>query len=537
MSKDVTKQRGRFDFAVVGLDRLAMVLFVFTVLSVVYQPSARLIGNAWLNQSGYSHGPLVLLISAWLVWKESLSSPLQIPPMASTWLFLLAIASGLVWALSFVSATQAVQLLALIVISFCAVSWVFGSKLSLRFLVPVGFLVFAIPIWDLVTPTLQQLTIEVNSFLLSWLGWTTYFVGDIVHVRSGSFRIAQGCGGTHYFVVALSLGVLYAHVNYCSVKIRALFVLLAAITAMIANWVRVFVIVVVGDMTNMQHFLIKVDHYYFGWIVFVLAIIPLFAVGRALQSREEREGSEARSNLRTMEEAESLGQRRPVTGYDWASSVALALIILAPPFMAARSVDEHSVASNTELAIPGNLGSWHRVFGQRYKSLPSPRFYGAQAEMYRLYERNDQQLLLFLSRYERHRQGAELVGYENEWYPPEWIPRSAATTKGSTDGLTYELAVTILERGGQANLMLHGYLIGDRLIASGSEAKIRGALRSLLGKPTSGAVAIVLDCRSDCEKASEQAIEFLNEAAPVLFRVINQDAVSGTLTNAGGILG
>ncbi len=52
----------------------------------------------------------------------------------------------------------------------------------------------------------------------------------------------------------------------------------SVVVAILANWVRVFSIVLAGHLTNMKHPLITKGHYWFGWGVFAVAMVLFFVV-------------------------------------------------------------------------------------------------------------------------------------------------------------------------------------------------------------------------------------------------------------------
>ncbi len=266
---------------VAGLERTkrwSLVLALFAVFGLVFLPTTKELIDAWFHELGYSHGLLVLLVSVYLIGRE-VRRDLPLFPPPPLWLVLLALMLSGLWILAYTSATQAVQMIALVGLLFCACSAFFGAKPMTRFAVPAGIMIFAVPIWGVISPLLQSITISVNSFILTKMGWNAFIDGDLVHVQAGSFEIAEGCSGIHFFVVALTLSVLYAHLNLRRRAAQIAIVVCAAAVAMITNWLRVLTLIIVGDLTDMQHFLIAVDHYYFGWAVFFLALIPLFFLG------------------------------------------------------------------------------------------------------------------------------------------------------------------------------------------------------------------------------------------------------------------
>ena len=55
-----------------------------------------------------------------------------------------------------------------------------------------------------------------------------------------------------------------------------------------------FIIIVAGDLTDMQHYLVRVDHSVFGWVVFAVAMVAflLLAGRRPVLAPETREAGE-----------------------------------------------------------------------------------------------------------------------------------------------------------------------------------------------------------------------------------------------------
>src|SRR5690606_25050605 len=99
----------------------------------------------------------------------------------------------------------------------------------------------------------------------------------------GTIEIESGCSGLHYFVVGLALAVLYGEANRLSWRGRLRVAALGAGLAMLANWARIYVIVVLGHGTKMQHYLVAVDHYWFGWGLFAGCVALVCVVARAVQ--------------------------------------------------------------------------------------------------------------------------------------------------------------------------------------------------------------------------------------------------------------
>src|SRR5690554_8110709 len=61
---------------------------------------------------------------------------------------------------------------------------------------------------------------------------------------------------------------------------------LGVVFALVANWIRVFVIIYMGYKTNMQSSLID-DHDNFGWWVFAGTLVPLYFIARRLEIKDD----------------------------------------------------------------------------------------------------------------------------------------------------------------------------------------------------------------------------------------------------------
>src|SRR5690606_1296824 len=108
---------------------------------------------------------------------------------------------------------------------------------------------------------LQDITTAVVSRALDWTGITAHIDGYFVTIAAGVFEIAEGCSGMRYLTVSLALSTFYGLSWYARWRTRILLIAVAGAVAMVANWVRVYSLIVVGDMTDMQHYLIAESHY------------------------------------------------------------------------------------------------------------------------------------------------------------------------------------------------------------------------------------------------------------------------------------
>jgi EpsI family protein len=244
-------------------------------------PTFAALHGRWLDY-GYQHGHLVLGLCAWLVVDECRRAPLP-AARASAWgLACLAVAGCGVVAGNAVAAQLVAEML-LPLVWIGAVWALAGWPRARRLAAPLAYLYFAVPMWDALNGSLQALTVVVVSAWLRTADVPAFIEGNFIHLPSGTFEVAGGCSGLHYVVVGAALGALLGLLNHDRWRPRIVLVAIAVGLSVFANWARVFVIVLAGHLTQMQHFLVVQDHYYFGWVLFLVLLSPLMYADRRLQ--------------------------------------------------------------------------------------------------------------------------------------------------------------------------------------------------------------------------------------------------------------
>ncbi|MDX1823273.1 MAG: exosortase, partial [Thiohalomonadales bacterium] len=232
----------------------------------------------------YSHGLLLAALSVYmsgLAYRETRPQPGFFP----IWLvpLILGVAAYVIGGIMLLEALQFVALIPLLM-SALAVIW--GWRQSVPFIIPVGILIFTVPFWDYLSWPLQNLTVYVNDIWLGWLGIQFRVDGVFVYLTNiGAFEVAGGCSGLRYLLVGMSLTAIYGQLNYQLWRNRILLFVVSIGVALLANWLRVFVIFQQGYVTKMQSPLVH-NHEFFGWVLFGVMLIPLFWFANRLERGE-----------------------------------------------------------------------------------------------------------------------------------------------------------------------------------------------------------------------------------------------------------
>lgn len=160
----------------------------------------------------------------------------------------------------------------------------FKIKDELQILRLVGTLLFTTTMFDHLVPYLVTMSSYVVSHLISMYGITAFIDGPLIQIPSGHILIADSCSGVRYVIVALAMGFIMGIMENASFTSNVKLLVYSVLIALFANWLRIFLLVAIGDATDMQSSLMK-DHELFGFIVFFVCYAPLFKY--RLVSREK----------------------------------------------------------------------------------------------------------------------------------------------------------------------------------------------------------------------------------------------------------
>lgn len=277
---------------------LGVTLIVLAAALGLQQPLAGLHDN-WISGYGhFAHGYLTLLMALWLAWK-SWQSRLSVhfepwwPALATLGVLLLLLAASIV--------TKVDSVLESLVppIMLAALAAGLGRQLARLLAWPILYVMFAVPIWWVLNAPLQWLTVTVVNHLVAWTGVPAYVEGNLFHLPAGTIEIAALCSGLNYFMVALSLAAFQGLQYLSRWKNRIKLLAAAAALAVFCNWVRIYSLLLVGYFSDMRNYLIRVEHIYYGWVLFLLFIWPCFYYGRRLEDREHRQGVRSMPPVRT----------------------------------------------------------------------------------------------------------------------------------------------------------------------------------------------------------------------------------------------
>lgn len=251
---------------------LAVVLVGVAVCAVLWPTTLSLYARWIRMDEAYSHGFLLLLAVLVLIAQQ----PWPEQAGGRRWPWLLAMLPvALLWWVGHLADIILFEQLCLPLLWLFGVGAIWSTTAVRAFAFPILFLYFAIPIWDHLVPLLVDTAVHVVSFLVARTDIPVMMQGNQIEIPSGVITVADGCSGERYLVVGLAFGTLAARLYFSRTSWRALIIVLALVLGLVTNWLRIYLLVLIGYATEMKSSLMH-DHELFGFVLF--AIIFAFLV-------------------------------------------------------------------------------------------------------------------------------------------------------------------------------------------------------------------------------------------------------------------
>lgn len=254
--------------------RLWVLMGVAAALILVgfWEPIQRLIQN-WLTRPEYSHGLVIPLASAYLIWQRR--GLLQATEFTGSWVgFLLAMCGLMVWLAGELSTIFAVTQFALIVVIAGTTLALTGFRGYRHLLVPIFLLLLAIPlprfIYNNFSSELQLLSSQIGVGLLRLSGVSVYLEGNVIDLGHFQMQVVEACDGLRYLFPMMTLGMIVAYFFRGPVWQKALILLVTIPVTIVMNSARIATIGLFAERGNTA-LAEGLLHDVQGWAMFMLS--------------------------------------------------------------------------------------------------------------------------------------------------------------------------------------------------------------------------------------------------------------------------
>jgi exosortase A len=468
---------------------LGIVLLVITTLWLYRDTALRMVA-LWGEAETFAHGFMVPVIVLYLLWRKREDFIAMAPTFAPAPSALIGVAAAAaVWLVGEVAVVNPVSQFALVALIVLTVPVMAGWRATRVIMFPLGFLFFAVPFGDFLLPTLMAWTADFTVMALRASGVPVFRDGLQFVIPSGTWSVVEACSGVRYLLASLMVGALFAYLNYRSMKRRLLFMLVAIAVPIVANWLRAYMIVMLGHLSS-NRIAVGVDHIVYGWVFFGVVIGIMFVIGARWSEQPRADAAPLLPVPR--EEAPLGGPRLP-----WSAAGATAVLLVLPLLVlhVLVATEDRSVPI---LAAPALAGA---KLLENEAVLPawSPAFVNPVATLERRYSVRGEGVGLY-------------VGYYRDQGPTRKLVSSSNALARSTDGVwrapemgsqpvvagDHEITVKtarLRRRGGSTEsptlVVWQVYWVDGQFEASDARAKLRGAWQRLLGRGDDGAVIVL----------------------------------------------
>ena len=253
---------------------LLVLFYLDTVADMVY---------LWMNSETYSHGLFIVPLSAVLIFSRLQRNPLKVnasQPLAALGILFFSAC----WLISELAQINLLAQLSLVAIIPFVVWTLYGFNALWQLKSALLFLFLAVPVGDFLIPHLQQITAVLSIAMIEFVGIPVYSDGLYISIPAGNFLVAEACSGIRFLISSITIAIFYALLYIDSYKRRLVMISAGIFVPILANGMRVFLIIVIAHLGNIEA-ATGFDHIVYGWVFFSFVMIMLIWLGNALSDQ------------------------------------------------------------------------------------------------------------------------------------------------------------------------------------------------------------------------------------------------------------
>lgn len=463
-----------------------LILVGLISLTIIFFPTTTSMVSVWMGESSnYSHGLLLPFIAIYILykeWREKGHIFIVYPRVIA--LFLIT-ALSLLWLAAHLTQVQVVTQFLFVLILAGFMLGALGYKHAGSLLFPILLMLTAVPMWSVFSGMLQIPTAFTVDTLLHLTGYASYREGFIIHIPEGAFEVSDVCSGINNQVASITLSLLLAY-SFKLNKIRSIVLtILGSVVAFISNSIRIYIVVLSGHYTQMQHSLLS-DHIWLGWLTFgvlytLFMLLINFILNNSLILKE--------NNLAAVQ-----NEKKFVSKYTSVAGAALlvAFAAIGPVLAFTLSMQAHEGSSSNKIELPNRIGEW--MLSSNFISDWKPSWVNPDISRFVKYQNTDDEYIdVYLAYYFNQRQNKEIINSENKLFDhSKWevIETKVQETESGKGGLEKYNETIIRNKQGNERIIWHWYKVGGFRTVDGLAAKYYGLLSIIKGKTDASAIVI-----------------------------------------------
>lgn len=486
---------------------LGVFSLALAVLAGLYWRTFASLVWVWAHDGTFQYAFLIFPLSAWTAYglRRRLFA---VPPKPSIWGLPVVAGLGFLWLLGSLVRVNVVEHFAVVALIPALVLALWGTRAVRVLAFPLGYLVFAIPAGDSLVGSLQDFTARFAVKALTITGVPVLLDGRELITATSTWMVGEACSGIKFFIASLALGCLFAYLMYRRWWKRATFVALSAVVPIIANGLRVYFTILIGERFGLKY-ATGTDHMIFGWQFFGTVLLLLLLIGWWW-----------RDPVTPARKALPAPRPASVGGRSWVRIAAVALLVCGPTwsFVGTGSPSADALPALQVPRLPGWQGPKTTAADWR------PHFVNADSHVQAVYRRAgaDNPVEFYAALYEgAPRRGHDLLTYGNDLYDAAAANVLHANTRRIRLPSGRRLRVQEVQIGTPdgVRVIWSWYQIDGHPMVSPALAKVAEAMDVLRGKRPRASVWAVsaVAASGDLPKVHEDMTAFLGalEARPV----------------------
>ena len=237
-------------------------------------------------ESYYSHGYLVPLVFAYLLWikRDELRKCAVKPAGLALLIFVPAL---LIHLLAYTFDINFLSGFTLIVALFGLALYLYGTEITKKAAFPITFLIFMVPLPQVmiinISFKMKMMAAQIATSIVNLMGIHAIRDGSIVYLKPDtSLTIGSPCSGLSSLIALMALGALYAYLVKMSRTRKIILFLLSIPVALAANILRIVMLLLVGFAYDAKVATGPFVHGFLAFLLYVFAIAGLIIIGRML---------------------------------------------------------------------------------------------------------------------------------------------------------------------------------------------------------------------------------------------------------------
>lgn len=246
-------------------------LGALVLLGLLYAKSFAKLWSDWSTDENYSHGYLVPVAFAWMIWMQRKElGKTEIAPR--TW-GLLIVALGVVqMVVGKLGAENFVTNSSLLVVLTGVTIYLFGMAVLRRMAFPIAWLIFMIPlpaiIYYALTFRLQVLASSLSSTMLDLARIPNVREGNVIYLPNFTVGVVEACSGIRSLISLLAFAAFFGYVSPMNRLSRWILILSAVPIAIFVNALRIGGTGCVGNYASPKY-AEGFYHTFSGWLLFL----------------------------------------------------------------------------------------------------------------------------------------------------------------------------------------------------------------------------------------------------------------------------